>query len=313
LLSADGIFDFAAMGILNALTIDVEEWFHVSLFRKKIRREEWNNLKSTVIADTCLVLKILAEKNVKATFFILGWVAERYPEIVIAIQEHGHEIGSHTYSHQIIYEQSRPEFAADVRHSIAILEDLTLEPVNSFRAPSYSITRSSLWAWEALADLGITCDSSIFPVKHDLYGIPEAPRFPFYINLKDRSRLVEVPLSTIRLRDKNIPMAGGGYLRLYPYWFIRNSIRRINREGRPAIIYLHPWELDPDLPRIQIGFLKELRHYGNLGLTAEKLRRLLDEFSFGPLRDVLLAAPIQNDWPVTTSINGHNGILHPSE
>jgi polysaccharide deacetylase family protein (PEP-CTERM system associated) len=300
------------MGILNALTIDVEEWFHVSLFRRKIHREEWDGLKSTVVANTCLVLKILAEKNVKATFFVLGWVAERYPEIVIAIQEQGHEIGSHTYSHQIIYEQSRQEFIADVQRSIALLEELTLVPATSFRAPSYSITRSSLWAWEALADLGITCDSSIFPVKHDLYGIPDAPRFPFYVNLKDRARLVEVPLSTIQLRDKNIPMAGGGYLRLYPYWFIRNSIRRINREGRPAIIYLHPWELDSDLPRIKIGLFKELRHYGNLALTEDKLRRLLDEFSFGPLCDILKTAPIQNDWPATTSSNGHNGVLPPS-
>ncbi len=294
------------MSILNALTIDVEEWFHVSLFRRKIRREDWDSLKSTVIDNTCLVLKILAEKNVRATFFILGWVAERYPEIVIAIQEQGHEIGSHTYSHQIIYEQSRQEFTADVQRSLVILRNLTLESVSSFRAPSYSITRASLWAWEALADLGLTCDSSIFPVKHDLYGIPDAPRFPFYINLKNRSRLVEVPLSTIQLRGKNIPMAGGGYLRLYPYWFIRNSLRRINREGKPAIIYFHPWELAPDLPRLKIGFLKELRHYGNLNLMEMKLRRLLDEFSFGPLREVLNTIPIQNDWPPTSPVNGYH-------
>lgn len=300
------------MGILNALTIDVEEWFHVSLFRRKIRREDWDSLASTVVANTCAVLKLLAEKNVKATFFILGWVAERYPEIVIAIQEQGHEIGSHTYSHQIIYEQSRQEFAADVQRSINVLESLTLAPVKSFRAPSYSITRSSLWAWEALADLGITCDSSIFPVKHDLYGIPDAPRFPFHINLKDRPRLVEVPLSTIQLRGKNIPMAGGGYLRLYPHWFIRRSIHRINREGRPAIIYFHPWELDPNLPRLKVGFIKELRHYGNLALTEDKLRRLLDEFSFAPLREVVKTTPIQNDWPLTLPVNGRNGVFHPA-
>ncbi len=297
------------MGIQNALTIDVEEWFHVSLFRKKIRREEWDDLKSTVVANTCQVLNILAEKRAKATFFVLGWVAERYPEIVLAIQEQGHEIGSHTYSHQIIYEQSRQEFVADVQRSIVILERLTRERVDSFRAPSYSITRSSLWAWEALADLGIKYDSSIFPVKHDLYGIPDAPRFPFYINLKNRPPLVEVPLSTIRIGDKNIPMAGGGYLRLYPSWFIRNSIRRINREGRPAIIYLHPWELDPDLPRIKIGKFKALRHYGNLDLTEERLRRLLDEFSFAPLNEVLNSAHIQNDWPLTAPVNGYSSLL----
>jgi polysaccharide deacetylase family protein (PEP-CTERM system associated) len=299
------------MGIQNALTIDIEEWFHVSLFRKKIRREEWESLKSTVVANTCRVLNILAEKRVKATFFVLGWVAERYPEIVIAIQEYGHEIGSHTYSHQIIYEQSRQEFAADVKRSIRILEDLTREPVDSFRAPSYSITRSSLWAWEALADLGIKYDSSIFPVKHDLYGIPDAPRFPFYINLKDRPPLVEVPLSAIQIGGKNIPMAGGGYLRLYPLWFIRNSIKRINQEGRPAIIYLHPWELDPDLPRIKIGLFKALRHYGNLGLTEERLCRLLEEFSFGPLSEALNSAPIRNDWPLTMPVNGYDSVLRP--
>jgi polysaccharide deacetylase family protein (PEP-CTERM system associated) len=300
------------MGIQNALTIDVEEWFHVSLFRKKIRREEWDGLKSSVVANTCRVLNILAEKRVKATFFILGWVAERYPEIVIAIQEQGHEIGSHTYSHQIIYEQSRQEFAADVQRSMTILEDLTGERVDSFRAPSYSITRSSLWAWEVLADLGIKHDSSIFPVKHDLYGIPDAPRFPFYVNLKDRPRLVEVPLSTIRLGDKNIPMAGGGYLRLYPLWFIRRSIKRINQENRPAIIYLHPWELDPGLPRLKTGLFKTLRHYGNLSLTEERLRRLLDEFSFGPLSAVLNPAFIQNNWPLTAPVNGYNGAVHPA-
>ncbi|MDZ7289555.1 MAG: DUF3473 domain-containing protein [candidate division KSB1 bacterium] len=299
------------MGIQNALTIDVEEWFHVSLFRKKIHREEWESLKSTVAFNTSRVLNILAEKNVKATFFILGWVAERYPEIVVAIQEHGHEIGSHTYSHQIIYEQSRQEFAADVQRSLDILEEITGLPVDNFRAPSYSITRLSLWAWETLADLGIRCDSSIFPVKHDLYGIPDAPRFPFYINLKDRPRLIEVPLSTIRIQGKNIPMAGGGYLRLYPYWFIRKSIQRINREGRPAIIYFHPWELDPDLPRIKIGLFKALRHYGNLGLMEDKLRRLLDEFSFGSLREVLNSTDIQNDWPVTTPVNGRSGLYGP--
>jgi polysaccharide deacetylase family protein (PEP-CTERM system associated) len=299
------------MGIQNALTVDVEEWFHVSLFRNKIRREEWDSLQSTVVANTCRVLNILAEKHVKATFFILGWVAERYPEIVIAIQEQGHEIGSHTYSHQVIYEQSRQEFTADVQRSIAILEDLSCERVESFRAPSYSITRSSLWAWEALADLGIKYDSSVFPVKHDLYGIADAPRFPFYINLKDYPPLVEVPLSTIRIGDKNIPMAGGGYLRLYPLWFIRNSIKRINQEGRPAIIYLHPWELDPGLPRIKIGLFKALRHYGNIGLTEERLRRLLEEFSFGPLSEMLNSAPIQNDWPPAAPVNGYNGVLPP--
>lgn len=295
------------MGIKNAITIDVEDWFQVSLFRNHIRREDWDTLPSTVVKNTCRLLDLFAKKNVKATFFVLGWVAERFPEIVLAIKEFGHEIASHGYGHQIIYELSREDFRKDVQKSVQILQSITGEPVLGYRAPSYSITRASMWAWETLAQLGIKVDSSIFPVKHDLYGIPDAPRFPFEVRLASGPKLIEFPLSTIVMMGKNVPMAGGGYLRLYPYWFIRNSVRRINAEGKPAIIYLHPWEVDPDLPRLKLGAFKTLRHYGNLALAAEKLSRLLDEYPFDTMQEVLRTTSVQTDWPRTHEPSGTNG------
>lgn len=298
------------MGIKNAITIDVEDWFQVSLFRNHVRREEWDQMPSTVVKNTCRILDLFAKKNVKATFFTLGWVAERFPEIVVAIQDCGHEIASHGYGHQIIYELSREEFFRDVQKSLHILESITGVPVRGYRAPSYSITRSSMWAWEVLAQLGITMDSSIFPVKHDLYGIPDAPRFPFEIRLASGPRLIEFPLSTVKMLGKNVPMAGGGYLRLYPYWFIRNSVRRINAEGKPAIIYLHPWEVDPELPRLNLGTFKTMRHYGNLALTTERLSRLLDEFAFGTMQEVLATTPVQKEWPRTDESASTNGKYH---
>lgn len=300
----------ASMGIKNAITIDVEDWFQVSLFRNHIRREDWDTLPSTVVKNTCRLLDLFAKKNVKATFFVLGWVAERFPEIVLAIKDFGHEIASHGYGHQIIYELSREDFHKDVQRSLQILQGITGEPVHGYRAPSYSITRTSMWAWEILAQLGIKVDSSVFPVKHDLYGIPDAPRFPFEVRLESGPRLVEFPLSTIVMMGKNVPMAGGGYLRLYPYWFIRNSVRRINAEGKPAIIYLHPWEVDPDLPRLKLGAFKTMRHYGNLTLTIERLSRLLDEYPFDTMQEVLRTTTVQTDWPRTHESTGTNGKFH---
>lgn len=287
------------MSILNALTVDVEDWFHVSLFRHHIQRSEWDSLESTVVPNVCRILNLFSKYNVRATFFILAWVAERYPEIVIAIKEQGHEIASHGYAHQIVYEQSRAEFFNDVKKSIEILESIAGCKVNGYRAPSYSITRTSLWAWEVLTDLGISYDSSVFPVKHDLYGIADAPRFPFHVTVVGKNRLVEFPVSTIKIFGKNIPIAGGGYLRLYPFWFFRHGIERLNAEGKPAIIYFHPWELDPQLPRIKVGKLKHLRHYGNLALMEERIVKLLERFRFGTVEEVLARAGNEQSWPPT--------------
>lgn len=289
------------MAILNALSVDVEDWFHVSLFRHHIRPDEWDELESTVVNNVCRILKLFAAYNVKATFFILGWVAERYPEIVIAIKEQGHEIASHGYAHQIIYEQSPTEFAHDVEKSLQILEKISQVSVKGYRAPSYSITRLSLWAWEKLVELGLEYDSSVFPIKHDLYGIADAPRFPFRISVTGKGQLTEFPISTIQILGKNIPIAGGGYLRLYPFWFFKYGIRRLNKEGKPAVVYFHPWELDPNLPRVNFGLLKRIRHYSNLALMEERIDELLASFSFGTIEQVLEQIDNVPRWP---SVNG---------
>ena len=289
------------MGILNALSVDVEDWFHVSLFRHHIKRSQWNELENTVVSNVCRILELFSEHGARATFFILGWVAERYPEIVIAIQEQGHEIASHGYGHKVIYEQSPDEFFEDVQRSIDILEGITGEKVKGYRAPSYSITRESLWAWETLADLGLQYDSSVFPIKHDLYGIADAPRFPFNVYVSGKGKLIEFPISTIQIFGKNVPMAGGGYLRLYPYWFFKYGIEKINAENKPAVIYFHPWELDPQLPRIDVGSMKRIRHYGNLALMEDRIVNLLKTFRFGTVDEVLQQTDIIRRWPATTS------------
>lgn len=293
------------MGILNAISVDVEDWFHVSLFRHHIKRSEWNEQESTVVSNVCKILKLFSEYKIKATFFILGWVAERYPEIVIAIKEQGHEIASHGYGHQVIYEQTQAEFYNDVRRSIKILKDITGEKVRGYRAPSYSITRESLWAWEKLQDLGLVYDSSVFPIKHDLYGIADAPRFPFTVSVSGRGNLIEFPISTVQMMGKNIPIAGGGYLRLYPFWFFKHGISRLNAEGKPAIIYFHPWEIDPQLPRITVGKLKRLRHYGNLALMENRIVNLLKSFRFGTVEQVLQQTDVLNRWPAVYADNHH--------
>ena len=301
------------MAILNALSVDVEDWFHVSLFRHHIRPDEWNDLESTVVTNVCRILNLFSRYNVKATFFVLGWVAERFPEIVIAIKEQGHEVATHGYAHQIIYEQSPKAFYHDVRRSIEVLNKITGDPVKGYRAPSYSITRLSLWAWEVLVDLGLQYDSSVFPIKHDVYGIADAPRFPFKVSVSGKGSLIEFPISTIKFFGKNVPIAGGGYLRLYPFWFFKYGIRKLNAEGKPAIIYFHPWELDPQIPRMNFGILKRIRHYSNLALMEDRIAGLLESFRFGTVECVLRQAGEIRRWPAVdrTTILG-NGRYHQS-
>ena len=271
----------------NALTIDVEEWFQVAIFKDIIKYEDWDKCESRIIPNICKTLNLLSKMNVKATFFVLGWVAERYPEVVKAIKEMGHEIASHGYAHKLIYEQTREEFATDVKKSIDILEEITGEKVLGYRAPSFSIVKETLWAWEVLAEMGIKYTSSVFPVKHDRYGILTVPRFPFAIKVNEKDELIEFPLSTFRMLNRNIPIAGGGYLRLYPYWFIKKGIQKINKAGKPAIIYFHPWELDCSLPRKKVNMVSRLRYYGNLTLTERKIKILLEDFEFTPVKEVL--------------------------
>jgi polysaccharide deacetylase family protein (PEP-CTERM system associated) len=279
-------------GVINAMTVDVEDYFQVSAFEPVVSRTHWEDFPSRVVPNTERLLRLLAEHEVKATFFILGWVAERHPSLVSLIADLGHEIASHGYWHQLVYEQTPRAFRDDIRRSKDVLEQIAGQRVEGYRAPSFSITSESLWALDILIEEGFRYDASIFPIRHDRYGIPDSPRHP-YVLPRATGALVEVPGSTARLGPANLPVAGGGYFRLLPYGWTRWGITRLNeRERRPAVFYLHPWEVDPDQPRLQASALSRFRHYRNLDQTEPRLRRLLAEFRFAPLRHVLADAEL---------------------
>ena len=278
-----------ATAVVNAMSVDVEEYFHASALERVAPRAQWDTLPSRVVPTTHALLDLFASRQVRATFFILGWVAERYPGLVRDVAAAGHEIASHGYWHQIVYGLTPDDFREDVRRSKRVLEDLAGRAVTGYRAPSFSITRQSLWALDVLVEEGYGYDASVFPVRHDRYGIPDAPRHAYALR-RPPGPLTEVPPSTIRLAGQNLAVAGGGYFRLLPYGWTRAGIARLNRrERRPAIFYLHPWEVDADQPRLPVGLATKLRHYGNLGRTARRLARLLDEFRFAPVADVVAA------------------------
>lgn len=270
--------------MLNALTIDIEDYYHVSAFESVVRFEDWDQYDSRVERNTYRILELLDEHNVKATFFILGWIAERAPSLVRSIHELGHEIASHGYAHQRVYTQTADLFREETRKSKHLLEDIISKPISGYRAASYSITKKSFWALEILAEEGFKYDSSIFPIWHNLYGIPNYQRFSHVVDGNGEYPIAEFPLSTIRVAGFNIPTAGGGYLRLFPYAWSHSAIRRLNlRERQPAIVYFHPWEIDPDQPRIQAKWKNRLRHYTNQHGMERKLRKLLSHFRFGPM------------------------------
>jgi len=343
--------------MLNILTIDLEDYFQVHAFSNVIRFEDWNNYESRIERNTHRLLDILHEckpnflsnvpnslpltsnlkpqTSVRATFFILGWLAERYPHLIRTIKDQGHEIANHGYAHKLIYTQTKEEFRNDIRKSKAILEDITGSEVIGYRAPSYSITQKSRWALEILMEEGFKYDSSIFPIHHDFYGFPQAPRFPFLISMNGNnnfefsplnfetaalqhnstnvlpptsngvllqpptkvdssnpttsSKLIEFPISTLRICGQNLPISGGGYFRLFPYPLIKKGLRRINEEEeRPFIFYIHPWEIDPDQPRINsISRKSRFRHYVNLHKTESKFKKLLTDFRFSSLKNIL--------------------------
>jgi polysaccharide deacetylase family protein (PEP-CTERM system associated) len=271
--------------MLNALTIDVEEHFQVHAFTSVIRQAEWESHSSRVVPNTRRILQLLAALDVKATFFILGWVADRHPTLVQEIAAGGHEIGTHGYWHKLIYEQKPAEFAADLRESItAIQRACAGVTIMGYRAPAFSITTESLWALDLLRDENLRYDSSIFPIGfHDRYGIPGAERFSYRLP----NGLWELPVSTLRMGRQNIPVAGGGYFRLYPLRVTRFAIRRLNQQQRPAVVYLHPWEFDPEQPRINgAPMLSRFRHYINLAQTYNRLNQLLRDFTFAPMQEV---------------------------
>ena len=347
--------------MLNILTIDLEDYFQVHAFSRVIRYEDWGDYECRIERNTDRLLNILGSSlrtphsafriPIKGTFFVLGWIAERYPSLVKKIQEEGHEIACHGYAHKLVYTQSKEEFRQDIRKAKAILEDITGSEIIGYRAPSYSITNKSQWAFEVLVEEGFKYDSSIFPIRHDFYGMPDAPRFPFAISLNDASNfefsmlnfelgtaapqhssttalsnslthslinpssdvsepqygstaalsnslthslinsraLIEFPISTVKLLGQNFPISGGGYFRLFPYSLIRKGLKSINqKENKPFIFYAHPWEFDTDQPRIKgAANLSKFRHYVNLDKTEERFIRLLTEFNFSSIREIL--------------------------
>ncbi len=273
--------------IKNALTVDVEDYFHVSSFADSISRSDWDNYPLRVTGNTRRLLELFDSSGVKATFFVLGWVAERVPDLVREIAAQGHEVACHGYSHQLVYNQTPEEFREETLRSKALLEDIIQAPVCGYRAASYSITERSLWALDVLTEAGFTYDSSIFPVHHDRYGIPGSPEFPYELKSPAGRTLVEFPLSTAHVLGYRLPIAGGGYFRLYPYLVTKLGLAQVNARQSPFIFYLHPWEIDPQQPRIPARWLSRFRHYNNLGKCKARLRRLLQDFQFGSVLDVL--------------------------
>ncbi|WP_097461219.1 XrtA system polysaccharide deacetylase [Mangrovitalea sediminis] len=276
-----------SQGIRNALTIDVEDYFQVAALAEAVRVEDWSKMEYRVEANTQRLLVLLAERDIKATFFVLGWVAERSPALVRAIADAGHEIACHGYSHQLVYSQTPEVFREETHKAKAILEAQIQKPVLGYRAASYSITQASRWALDILVEEGFTWDSSIFPVRHDRYGMPGTPRWPHRLKADGGGELVEFPLSTLKLMHMTLPIAGGGYFRLFPYWFSEWGLASINRQGEPFIFYLHPWEIDPGQPRLEVKALSRFRHYNNLNKCESRLCRLLDRFAFTTVEEVL--------------------------
>ena len=276
------------MSQLNALTVDVEDYFHVAAFARDIDPGDWPTLPARVEENTSRLLDIFDEAGVSATFFVLGWVAERYPALIREIHRRNHEVACHGHSHKLIYEQSPEEFRSETLGSKRLLEDLVSAPVVGYRAASYSITKASFWAVDIIAEAGFRYDSSIVPVHHDLYGMPMADAVPHRLVTERGASIVEFPPTTYAVLGRRIPVAGGGYFRLYPYGLTRFFLRRINAlERRPFIFYLHPWEVDPDQPRIRTNLRSRFRHYTNLDKTELRLRRLISDFEFDSVRNVL--------------------------
>ena len=267
--------------MLNALTIDFEDWYQ----GLEITRQHWHAFEDRIELSGRRLLQVLADANARATFFVLGQVAERHPGLIREILNAGHEIGTHGQSHQFVYRMAPDDFRAEVEGAAATLHALTGRAILGHRAPFFSVTRESLWALNVLAEAGFRYDSSIFPVRNYRYGIPDAPRWPYRVS--EATGLMEFPISTWRVLGTNLPVAGGAYFRIYPYALTRMGLRSINREGRPAAFYLHPWELDPHHPRIPVPRRIAATHYFNLSATEGRLRRLLRDFRFAPMSEVL--------------------------
>lgn len=272
--------------VVNVMTVDVEDYFHVSGFEPVVSREAWPTFESRVVASTERLLALFAEHGVRATFFVLGWVAERQPALVARIASAGHDLASHSYWHRLVYDLTPDEFRDDLRRAKDAIESAGGKRVLGFRAPSFSIVARSSWALDVLVEEGYAYDASVFPVRHDRYGIPGAPRHPFRVACAG-GELVEVPGTRASVGPAPVPV-GGGYFRLLPYRVTRWAVRQMNGRGQPAVFYVHPWEVDPDQPRLPAPWTSRLRHYNQLGRTMDRLSRLLRDVAFGSIESVLL-------------------------
>ena len=280
---------------INAMTIDVEGYYQVAAFEKIVSPSDWGNFESRVVRNTQRFLELLAAQEVKATFFVLGYEAERHPELVREIAAAGHEIGSHGFAHQLAYKQSEAVFRDDVARARKLLQDLSGQEVLSYRAPSFSIGRQTPWGHRVLVEEGYRYDSSVFPIRHDLYGDPNAP-VEIHTIETEAGPIIEFPPTVVRRFGRNIPTGGGGYFRIFPFGLTQRWLKQVNRT-RPFVFYIHPWEIDPDQPRFDKAPLKSrFRHYTNLNKTADRYTKLLKTFRFAPIREV-----IENDMARTES------------
>lgn len=284
------------MTILNALSIDVEEYFQVSGLADVIRREDWELYPSRLMVGLERVLQVLDKHQIKATFFFLGWVAQHLPQSVEKVAQQGHEIALHGYDHQLIYTQTPEAFEADIQLALQHIRAVYQGPIEGYRAPSFSVREDTLWALDILKKLGFQYDSSIFPFARKRYGIAGAPQHPYEVV----PGLMEFPMSTVKVMGKAVPVAGGGYFRLYPEPLTHWAIHSLNQQGQPAMVYLHPWELDPEQPHIQADWANTFRHRINLDQTQSRLDRLCSKFAFGPIKDVLKQTQkgCAHDYPV---------------
>lgn len=277
------------MSIVNGMSVDVEDYFQVSAFDNVVSRADWGGLESRVSRNTERLLEIFEAAHVRGTFFFLGWVAERFPQLARRVAAAGHEIASHGFNHQLVYSLSADAFRQDVGSAKRLLEDVTGQAVHGYRAPSFSVTKRSLWALDVLIEEGYEYDTSIFPVHHDRYGIADAPRHAHVIT-RSVGSIVEMPGSTLRVAGVNLPVAGGGYFRLLPYTWTRLGISRVNAiERKPVVFYLHPWEIDPEQPRFEVPTPTRIRHYTGLATAESRLVRLLKQFRFDTVASVLAA------------------------
>jgi polysaccharide deacetylase family protein (PEP-CTERM system associated) len=274
--------------IKNVISVDVEDYFHAESFSDVVDRACWSSYTSRVEGNTRRLLQLFSELNLHGTFFVLGWVAEQFPGLVREISAGGHELACHSYWHRLIYKLDPKEFREDTRRAKDAIEQIAGQPVHGYRAPTYSVIDRSVWALDVLSELGFTYDSSIFPIRHDRYGMPGAPRTPFRFQTPS-GPMTEFPITTFRLAGHNMPVGGGGYLRLLPRIYTRLGLKRVAKEGVPIVIYIHPWEIDADQPRLPGRLSSRVRHYTNLSRTFSRLKSVLQEGSYTSFRESGLA------------------------